>query len=65
MVLGYTKHDKLLLLTGIMFMPVFIFLYYYNLDISLMAKSGVLVGSGAVLFMGRGYLAAKQLDREV
>lgn len=65
MVLGYAKHEKLLLLMGILLMPVFIFLYYYNLDISLMAKSGVLVGSGALLLVGRGYLAAKQLDREI
>jgi uncharacterized membrane protein len=65
MVLGYAKHEKLLLLTGILLMPVFIFFYYYNLDVSLMAKSGVLVGSGVVLLVGRGYLAAKQLDREI
>lgn len=64
MVLGYAKHEKLLLLMGILLMPVFIFLYYYNLDVSLMAKSGVLVGSGIILLAGRGYLAAKKLDRE-
>ncbi len=65
MVLGYAKHEKLLLLMGILLMPVFISLYYYNLDISLTAKSGVLIGSGALLLAGRGYLAVKQLDREV
>ena len=64
MVLGYAKHEKLLLLMGNLLMPVFIFLYYYNLDISLMAKSGVLVGSGIILLAGRGYLAAKKLVRE-
>ena len=64
MVLGYAKHEKLLLLMGILLMPVFVFLYYYNLGISLMAKSGVLVGSGIILLAGRGYLAAKKLDRE-
>lgn len=65
MVLGYAKHEKLLLLIGIVLMPLFIFLYYYNLNVSLMTKSGVLVGSGLVLLVGRGYLTAKQLDREV
>lgn len=62
-VLGYAKHEKLLLLMGIVLMPVFIFLYSYNLDISLMAKSGVLVGSGIILLAGRGYMATKKLDR--
>lgn len=65
MVLGYAKHEKLLLLMGMLLMPMFIFLYYYNLDISLMAKSGILIGSGVVLLAGRGYLALKKLDREI
>jgi hypothetical protein len=65
MVLGYAKHERLLLLMGILLMPLFIFLYYYNLDISLMAKSGVLIGSGIILLAGRVYLAAKKFDREV
>lgn len=65
MILGYAKHEKLLLLMGLLLMPVFIFLYYHNLSINLMAKSVVLVGSGIILLIGRGYLAAKKLDREV
>jgi hypothetical protein len=65
MILGYAKYERLLLLMGILLMPLFIFLYYYNLDISLMAKSWVLLGSGIILLAGRGYLAAKKLDREV
>lgn len=65
MVLGYAKHEKLLLLMGMLLMPMFIFFYYYNLDMSLMAKSGILIGSGVVLLAGRGYLALKKLDREI
>lgn len=64
MVLGYAKHELLLLVMGGLLMPVFLFLYYYNLDFSLMAKSGVLVGSGLVLLAGRAYLVARKLDRE-
>lgn len=64
MILGYAKHEKLLTLMGILLMPQFIFFYYYNLDLSLMVKSGILVGSGLVLLAGRGYLAIKKLDRE-
>jgi hypothetical protein len=65
MVLGYAKHEKLLLLMGMLLMPLFIIFYYYNLDINLMAKSGILIGSGVVLLLGRGYLAFKKLDCEV
>lgn len=64
MALGYAKHELPLLVMGGLLMPVFLFLYYYNLDFSLMAKSGVLVGSGLVLLAGRAYLAARKLDRE-
>ena len=64
MIIGYAKNEKLLLLVSILFMPMFILLYYSNLDISLMAKSGVLVGSGIILLAGHGYIAAKKLDRE-
>ena len=63
-VLGYAKHEKLLLLMGIFLMPMFLLLYYYNLDISLMTKSGILIGSGLILLAGRAYLVMKKLDRE-
>ena len=56
MVLGYTKHEKPLIIVGALLMPVFLFLYYYNLDISLLQKSGVLIGSGVVLLASRFYL---------
>jgi hypothetical protein len=65
MILGYAKYEKLLLLMGTLLMPLFIFFYYYNLDISLMLKSGILVSSGVILLTGRGYLAIKQWDKEV
>lgn len=64
MVLGYAKHEKLLIIAGALLMPLFIYLYYSNLDISLMQKSGVLVGSGAVLLAGRLYLTHKGWDAE-
>jgi hypothetical protein len=59
MVLGYAKHDKLLIIVGALLMPIFLFLYYYNLDISLLKKSGILIGSGVVLLAGRFYLQRK------
>lgn len=60
MVLGYSKHENLMMMMGILLMPVFVFLYYYNLDTTLIAKSEILVASGVVLLAGRGYLALKR-----
>lgn len=62
MVLGYAKHEKLLIIVGAVLMPVFLFLYYNNLEISLIQKSGILVGCGIVLLAGRFYLQRKGWD---
>ncbi len=56
MVFGYARHERLLLATGAVLVPVFLFLYYYHLDTSLLQKSGLLVGSGALLLAARLYL---------
>ena len=62
MVLGYAKHEKLLIVVGALLMPLFLWLYYYNLDITLLQKSGILIGSGVVLLAGRFYLKHKGWD---
>ena len=59
MVLGYAKHEEHLMIGGALLMPVFLFFYYYNLDISLMQKSGTLMGSGIVLLAGSLYMKHK------
>ncbi len=59
MVLGYAKHGKVMVIMGALLVPVFLFFYYYNLDVSLMEKSGVLVGSGVALLAGRFYIGFK------
>ncbi|PCJ95615.1 MAG: hypothetical protein COA45_12165 [Zetaproteobacteria bacterium] len=63
MVLGYAKHEKIMVTMGALLVPVFLFFYYYNLDISLMEKSGVLVGSGITLLVGRFYIGFKGWDK--
>lgn len=63
MILGYAKHEKLLITLGGLLTPIFLFLYYYNLDISLMHKSGILLGSGILLLAGRLYLKYKGWDK--
>ena len=62
MVIGYAKHEKRLITTGALLMPIFIWIYYYNLDISLLQKSGVLIGSGILLLAGRFYLRYQGWD---
>ncbi len=64
MVLGYAKHEKIMVTMGALLVPVFLFYYYYNLDVSLMEKSGVLIGSGAALLAGRFYIGYKNWDKE-
>lgn len=56
MILGYGRHDRLLIVAGALMFPLFLWLYYYNLDITLMQKSLILVSSGAILLAGRFYL---------
>ena len=63
LVLGYARHEKLLLATGVALIPVFLFLYYYQLDLSLLQKSATLAGSGALLLAGRFYLRRRGWDK--
>ena len=64
MILGYARHEKVLLLLGAVLMPAYLWLYYYNLDVSLLTKSMMLTGSGVILLSGRFYLAKKVQGRE-
>lgn len=64
LILGYAKHEKSLIAMGIMFMPLFLFHYYYSMDISLMQKSMILVGSGILLLLGGFYINYKGWSKE-
>ena len=64
MVFGHARHDRPLLATGAMLIPVFLFLYYYQLDLSLLQKSAALAGSGALLLAGRCYLRRGGWDKD-
>lgn len=65
MIFGYARHERLLLLLGGLLFPVFLSLYYYNLHLTLMEKSGLLVASGAVLLAGWAYTHYRSFDSEV
>lgn len=64
MILGYAKHERLLMLLGVLLFPIFLFFYYYNLDMTLMTKSGILVASGGLILAGRAYMHHRGFDRE-
>ncbi len=64
MILGYGKHEKIMIAMGALLLPVFLYHYYYNLDVSLLEKSGVLVGSGLLLLAARFYISFRKWDKE-
>ncbi|MBN8723149.1 MAG: GDYXXLXY domain-containing protein [Acidobacteria bacterium] len=57
MILGYSLRDYILIALAIAFFPVFITIYYYNLDLTLDIKSYILMASGIVLLLMRWYLS--------
>ena len=63
LVLGYARHERPLLATGVALIPVFLFLYYYQLEISLLQKSAALAGSGVLLLTGCFYLRHRGWDK--
>jgi hypothetical protein len=65
MVLGYALHDRKLLTLGILMLPLFIWSFYFHMHVTLLAKSGILIFSGAVLLGGWVYMAARDLDRDL
>jgi len=60
LVLGYHKEDKAILTLGILLVPFSLFLYYYNLEVTLLMKSGILAGSGVVLLAARTLMFSKK-----
>lgn len=63
MVVGYGKHERVLTLLGTLILPIFLFYYYYNVDITLLEKSGLLMASGALLLLGYGFMRYKGWDQ--
>lgn len=56
LVLGYARGDRVLMGIALIFLPVFIVYFYYNLEIGLGVKSYVLMGSGITLLVLRRML---------
>jgi uncharacterized membrane protein len=53
--LGYRRRNRVLLVLAYAFMAGFIFYYYYNLQVTLLVKSFILMITG-VLFLGGGLI---------
>ena len=65
LLLGFSLQDRAILGLGLVLFPVFLANYYYNLELDLLAKSGVLVVSGIVMLLlrmgvARGVFANKE-----
>lgn len=58
-VLGHATFHARITFLGLLSLPIFVWKYYYNLELSFLHKSGVLVATGVVLLFARwvlGYL---------
>ena len=55
-ILGHLERDVLLRALGLLFLPVYLIAFYYNLDTSLLTKSGILIATGVILWAARWYL---------
>lgn len=64
LVLGYARHDKILTTAAFLFMPCFLVLFYYSLDVDLAYKSFIVGGSGVFLLIVRWIAAKLQSFRE-
>lgn len=53
MALGHMRHDKVLWVIGLIYLPVYLFLFYFSLDVTLLAKSYMLLGSGIFILAAR------------
>jgi hypothetical protein len=62
LLLGFAAAERAVLATGLIGLLVYLARYYYEIDISLLAKSGVLVASGGVLLVLRMLLMQKRED---
>lgn len=56
LVLGYAARDRVLPGVGLLSLACFVFTFYYDLDVKLDVKSGILAGTGAVLLALRAVL---------
>ena len=64
LIIGFKQSNKIVYYLGIILMPIVLSFYYYNLNTTLMIKSGILIASGLILLAGRTYIISKKIDQE-
>jgi hypothetical protein len=62
-VIGYACQRRFLWLLGVFLMPIYLFFYYYNLQVTLLDKSIIMFSSGFVLLIGALYIRIFKLDK--
>ncbi|MFM9963092.1 MAG: DUF4401 domain-containing protein [Planctomycetaceae bacterium] len=63
LLLGHLERDNLLRSLGLLFLPVYLVAFYYDFNTTLLLKSGMLVGTGLVLWLAR-VIASRQVARQ-
>ncbi|MDE1461799.1 DUF4401 domain-containing protein [Spartinivicinus poritis] len=63
LILGYAKYENILTIIGALLLPYCLVVFYYNLDITLLHKSILLVMSGLVLLVGRFCITYQGWDK--
>ena len=64
LILGHATGRRSLEVLGLVALPVFLFLYYHDLQVPLLAKSGIVIASGLVLLALRFFLTRRSSTRE-
>ena len=64
LLLGFALEDRPILGLGLILFPVFLTHYYYILNLDLLAKAGVLIGSGFTLIVLRSFIGRSVFARE-
>jgi len=53
MAFGRVRHDQVSWVIGMLYLPIYLFAYYYSLDATLLIKSYLLIGSGVAILLIR------------
>ena len=62
--LGYALRERKLEGLSLLFIPIFLFVFYYHLDLTLLRKSYLLAASGAVLLLIRAVIVRRPWAKE-
>lgn len=61
--IGYARREALLFWAGLTFLPLFIIIYYHGVEMTLLAKSLSLMGTGFVLLAGKFYMDHRVINQ--